>query len=217
MSKKKIKNTKKPNFWARVWNVICWPFRKIAQLCKRFWNWVCNINFIGLLNTALLVVIIVLFSMLIMDFCRFSKTNIFKSSETETIKTTTQDLHANKKHINKQTYVNVVPVKTADAVFAKKHIAKQNNTLMGDTVINTRAGGRMLRSGMTVRGNLYLQDMNKYVLPCDIKIHGNLFLRDIGILQFCGKFSVSGNIYVTPTSSFGPIPRDAYVGGHVII
>ena len=88
---------------------------------------------------------------------------------------------------------------------------------MGDTVINTRAGGRMLRSGMTVRGNLYLQDMNKYVLPCDIKIHGNLFLRDIGILQFCGKFSVSGNIYVTPTSSFGPIPRDAYVGGHVII
>lgn len=211
MNKKKIKNTKKRNFWTRIWNVICWPFRKIAQLCKWFWNWVCNINFIGLLNTALLVVIIVLFSMLIMDFCRFSKTNIFKSSETEitTHNTTLQN--------NNKTTVNVTPVKKVDAVFAKKHIAKQNNTLMGDTVINTRAGGRMLRSGMTVRGNLYLQDMNKYILPCNIKIHGNLFLRDIGILQFCGKFSVSGNIYVTPTSSFGPIPRDAYVGGHVII
>lgn len=217
-NKKNASNKSRRNFWERVWNVICWPFRKITQACRWLWNWICGVNLIGLLNCALLVAIIVLFSMLIMDFVRFSKTCFF-THNTPNVKTETDgdNMALPQRVSEKNSGVNVVSIKKAEADFAKRHIAKQNDTFMGDVIIDTRAGGRMLRSGATVRGNLYLQDMNKYVLPCNIKIQGNLFLRDIGILQFCGKFSVSGNIYVTPSSSFGPIPRDAYVGGHVII
>ena len=59
--------------------------------------------------------------------------------------------------------------------------------------------------------------MRKYVLPCGIRIEGDLFLRDMGLLQFAGEFTVTGNIYVTPTSSFGPIPGTARIGGQVIL
>ena len=70
---------------------------------------------------------------------------------------------------------------------------------------------------MVVNGNLYLQDMHKYTLPCNIRVNGNVFLRDLGLLQFCGDFTITGNIYVSPRSSFGPIPRTARLGGRVIL
>ena len=44
-----------------------------------------------------------------------------------------------------------------------------------------------------------------------------MFVRDVNKLQFCGDFEITGNIYVTPTSSFGPIPRSARLGGQVIL
>jgi hypothetical protein len=89
--------------------------------------------------------------------------------------------------------------------------------MYGDIIIDSRGAAMMLNNGYEINGNLYLQNMRKYVLPCDIKITGNMFVRDVNMLQFCGKFEIAGNIYVTPTSSFGPIPRNAYVGGQVIL
>ena len=65
--------------------------------------------------------------------------------------------------------------------------------------------------------SLYIQHMRKYVLPRGIQIEGNLFLRDMGLLEFAGEFTVTGNIYVTPNSSFGPIPSNARIGGQVIL
>ena len=59
--------------------------------------------------------------------------------------------------------------------------------------------------------------MRKYTLPCDAKIRGNLFIRNVDKLSFCGQFSVKGNIYVSKQSSFGPIPRNANIGGQVIL
>jgi hypothetical protein len=113
--------------------------------------------------------------------------------------------------------VNVVPVKKSEVVIAKKQIAKQENKFLGDVVIDSRGAGKLLQNQSQINGNLYLQNMHKYTLPCDVKINGNLFLRDIGLLQFCGDFVVTGNIYVSPRSSFGPIPKTARVGGYVVL
>ena len=63
----KATKSKRNGFWKRVWNIICWPFRKIAKLCRWLWNWLCRINLVGLVNLTLLVAIIVLFSMLVID------------------------------------------------------------------------------------------------------------------------------------------------------
>jgi hypothetical protein len=124
---------------------------------------------------------------------------------------------AQNKTKNQQPSVNVVPVKKSEVEIVKKQTAKQNNTLMGDVIIDSRGAGAILQAGTQVNGNLYLQNMRKYTLPCDIRINGNLFLRDVNMLQFCGDFVITGNIYVSPRSSFGPIPKTARLGGHVVL
>ncbi|MBQ2005813.1 MAG: hypothetical protein II219_03325, partial [Alphaproteobacteria bacterium] len=99
----------------------------------------------------------------------------------------------------------------------EKQTAKVDNTMYGDVVIDSRGAGKMISHNTNVQGNLYLQNMRKFVLPCGVRIDGNLFLRDVNMLQFCGKFVVTGNIYVSPRSSFGPIPGSAHVGGQIIL
>ena len=105
---------------------------------------------------------------------------------------------------------------TPDPV-AEKQTAKINNKMYGDVIIDSRGAAAMLQNGSEIDGNLYLENMRKYVLPCDIKITGNMFVRDVNMLQFCGDFEITGNIYVSPRSSFGPIPRTAHLGGQVIL
>lgn len=219
------KSKKQNSVWKRIWNAVCWPFRKIAQLCCWVWNWLCEINVIGLVNVALLVSIIVLFSMLILDFTKCSKAPVVIVAEPVPVTKPVSERSVVERKMSalpvvNQKYaepVNVVPVKKAEVVIAKKQIARQDNKFLGDVIIDSRGAGRLLQNQSQINGNLYLQNMHKYTLPCDVKINGNLFLRDIGLLQFCGDFVVTGNIYVSPRSSFGPIPKTARVGGYVVL
>ena len=227
------KSAKRIGFWARVWNIICWPFRMTAKLCKRFWNWLCGINLVAMVNLALLVAIIVLFSMLIIDVvgCRKQVVIVAKSKPVaeQVVVTEKSAPRALKQRpvlpikVNAQTNkktapsVNVVPVKRAEVKVAKQQTATRKNKFWGDVIIDSRGAGAMLQNGAQVNGNLYLQNMRKYTLPCNIRINGNLFLRDVNMLQFCGDFIITGNIYVSPQSSFGPIPKTARLGGHVVL
>jgi hypothetical protein len=220
---KKVK--KQNSVWKRICNIVCWPFRQIAKLCRWGWNWLCEINVIGLVNVALLVSIIVLFSMLILDVTKCNKAPVVIVAEPVPVTkpVTERNVVARKMPalpvVNKQNAqpVNVVPVKKAEVEIAKRQIAKQNKKFLGDVVIDSRGAGALLQNQVQINGNLYLQNMHKYTLPCGVKINGNLFLRDIGLLQFCGDFVVTGNIYVSPRSSFGPIPKTARVGGYVVL
>ena len=99
----------------------------------------------------------------------------------------------------------------------ERQIAKKGDKMYGDIIIDNRGDAKLLNNGTEINGNLYLQNMRKYVLPCDIKISGNMFIRDVSMLQFCGNFEIKGNIYVSPRSSFGPIPSSARLGGQVIL
>lgn len=222
------KTTKNSGVWKRIWNIICWPFRMTVKLLHRFWNWVCKIDLIGLTNIALLVAIIVLFSMLIIDIigCRRNQVVVVAEpvpvtqqvaiTEKSAPRTITLPMTQNTEN-NQQSTVNVVPVKKSEVEIVKKQTAKQNKTLMGDIIIDSRGAGAILQHGTQVNGNLYLQNMRKYTLPCNIHINGNLFLRDVNMLQFCGDFVITGNIYVSPRSSFGPIPKTARLGGYVVL
>lgn len=222
----KNNNKKQPTIWAKIWYILCWPCKKIAKLSRAFWNWICGINLIGLLNSALLISIIVLFSMLILDFTK-CKNNHAIVIVTEPVPVT-QPMTDKRKVIartpalpvaNKKLSqpVNVVPVKKSDVKIAKKQTAIQNKKMMGDVIIDSRGAGALLQNSTHVNGNIYIQNMHKFTLPCDITVNGNMFLRDIGLLQFCGKFTVTGNIYVSPRSSFGPIPKNARIGGYVVL
>lgn len=221
------KSTKKSNNnkWARMRNMMAMPVRYVSKQARRFWEWVAGVNIVALTNITLLVAIIVLFSTLIMDIAGCCKKNVvvvvpqdvpvIEKQETRKVVARTPALPIKQNIVKKQ--VNVVPVKKSEVQIAKRHIAKQEHKLSGDVIIDSRGAGTMLQSGSVVNGNLYLQNMHKYTLPCDVRVNGNVFLRDMGLLQFCGDFTITGNIYVSPRSSFGPIPRTARLGGRVVL
>lgn len=233
-------HTRRPSFWGRVWNIICAPFRAFWRLCKRVWNWVCGIDLVGLLNLTLLIVIIVLFSMLIMDVLRCRRAPVVVVSDAAPVAASTV-VPANKEPIKLKTRttitrdtvklpikrnpvtrqfeskpLNIVPTKKEPVV--ERQTARIDETIFGDVIIDSRdAGATVFRDRTRVKGNVYIQRMHKYILPCGLYIDGNLFLRDMGMLQFCGEFTVTGNIYVTPRSSFGPLPANARIGGQIIL
>lgn len=221
--------------------VLLWPFRMIGRGLRWLWDvivsvisWVweliCGINLIGLLNLTLLVAIIVLFSMLIIDLVGVSRKPVVVMVPA---KDATIQVVGKKQFKNIKTLVSepiVLPLKRDAKTGSLKlgHAAnitgnesetnkKYSENLYGDVIVETREERSMLSNGTNVNGNLYLQNMRKYVLPCDVNISGNLFLRNVGVLQFCGKFTVSGNIYVSPRSSFGPLPASAKLGGQIIM
>ncbi len=241
-----------PNFWACVWYIICWPFRKIWQFLCWLWRIICGINVIGLLNAVLLVAIIVLCSMLILDIINFrrkpvvivtdpvpasviaEKINVPVIAEpvTKPVNASASDTQTAKDDESLSRY-GTLPIKRdrmhrmvgkpirvvkpqSDSV-AERQTARINNKMFGDIVIDSRGAATMLSNGTEINGNLYLQNMRKYVLPCNIKITGSMFIRDVNMLQFCGDFDITGNIYVSPRSSFGPIPTNSRLGGQVIL
>jgi hypothetical protein len=80
-----------------------------------------------------------------------------------------------------------------------------------------------MRPMTTVNGNLILQNLRIYTLPCGTRIDGDLLLRNVHQLRFCvsdqaniQSFAIRGNIYVSSNSSFGPLPKNAHLGGQVI-
>lgn len=199
---------------------ICsWIWDGIVWLAKKIWKWLCGINLVGLINLTLLIAIIVLFSMLIINVLHCNRTPVvvMANEKTVSIETTksskTVSTEYNTQNDSTPT-VNVVQTTPSQNPTLR---AGGDGKIYGDIIIESREEAIVLKNGAHIRGNLYLQHMYKYVLPCDIKIEGNLFLRDLNMLHFCGRFTITGNIYVTPSSSFGPIPRDAYLGGQIIL
>lgn len=221
----------KMTFWKRVWNIICIPFQILWRGIRHIWQWIRSIDLVGLVNITLLVAIIVMFSILIMDILKFKKSQIIVVPA-QTVEITADNYVTPKRKISPRPKTTALPIKhdaNRKMVTQPVHIvptpaptikvAQDSATriMYGDIIIDNRGDATILHDGAQIQGNLYLQNMRKYTLPCDIKIDGNLFLRDLNMLQFCGDFTITGNIYVSPRSSFGPIPRTARLGGRVIL
>ncbi len=239
---KNKKNLQKANksFYSKIKTNIKKFFSYINSGLRHIWNRICDINLIGLINTTLLCVIITVFSMLILDItcCNKKQVIVITKNNVTTINTPQNQKEVKKAKdlpsfkpgknliaslpLKKDPFTNKFTDSTIDnpnkkCTILKDHIARKNTTIYGDLIIDSYNATNTLKNGDTIKGNLYIQNMRKYILPCNIRIEGNLFLRDVNMLQFCGDFTVTGNIYVSPRSSFGPIPRTARLGGQVIL
>lgn len=207
--------------------IISWIWGLLVAICCAFWTWLCAINIVGLINLTLILAIIILFSFLIVDFTRCRRTNVVnapakamtvetssKSSASTGAITTTLPMRRNARTQAITEPVNVVGAEPSKSPILRTH---GDGKIYGDIIIESRGDAIILKNNAHIRGNLYLQHMRKYILPCGVKIEGNLFLRDLNMLQFCGPFNITGNIYVSPRSSFGPIPRNSHLGGQIIL
>ncbi len=234
-ARKTVRNKRKStSFWGRIWDIICRPFRFVAKMARKLWAWIRSLDLIGLVNLTLLIAIIVLFSMLIIDIvgCRQKSVVIVSDAPAIAVEATrpqimvTNDLAPNevqKKIVRRPTLPLRRDAATRKFIDAPVSVVKPcgqkvaSQKIQGDVMIDRSPASPRLSNGVVIYGNLYLQNMRKYTLPCGTVIHGNMFLRDVDMLQFCGDFTVTGNIYVSPRSSFGPIPSTARLGGQVIL
>ena len=234
------KTNRKKTFWGWVKDIILFPWRVLKAIWRflvrvwlAIWNWLKDISLFGMINLTLLVAIIVLCSSLI-SFVWGDKTvpGDTKNGNVEI----TSDSYVPGNNVVQRRFNTNLPMRTdsetgitpkVKVVGMKKPVVDKNlslpaeelpkQNLYGDVIVDTYPNSVVLMNGVVVNGNLYVQNMHKYTLPCGAKISGNLFIRNVGKLHFCGSFSVKGNIYVTHHSSFGPIPQDSYVGGQVVL
>lgn len=214
---------KKPTFWSKIRKIAAWPFKACGRLCQKAWQRIRHIDLIGLINLTLLIAIIVLFSILILNICQCNKKTVLLVAP-DTVSTIGSSSQA--AFILTENTVPAIQAKrvtlplkkdTKYDIIKRVKTNEKDNRLYGDIIVDGDFPGERLSNGVKIQGNLYLQNMHRYVLPCNTHIDGNLFLRDVGMLKFCGDFVITGNIYVSRRSSFGPIPRTARLGGQVIL
>lgn len=225
----------RPNFIVRlkrsVINALRWTF---VTAPRAMWNWICRLDISGLCNMTMLLLIIVLFSILIGQVlgprCKNSDNAIVPVIKVPEITA------------KEQVYQNVaITEKSAPAQIVTEEIIEETTFVFpmkmrkvylplsvkplpepmfikidGDVIIDGTKGNARLPQHTKINGDLILQNMASFTLPCGIKINGNLMVRNVKTLNFCGCFAVRGNIYVSSNSSFGPIPRGAYINGQVI-
>lgn len=226
--------------------VIKWLWRLICRICRAIWNWLKSIDIVGMVNLTLLVAIIVLFLSLISDVvcCRKSNTgnNTNAPTTNQVIDKWAKQPAGENRRVVKRRYTNatatVLPVKVADAdknvvrpqirtigvdkpeivretAIAANELPQQN--LSGDVIVEAGPTSPVLSNGVKIDGNLFIQNMRKYTIPCDMKINGHLFIRNVNKVTFCGKFKVNGNVYVNRESSFGPLPEGTKINGQIIL
>ncbi|MCL1892396.1 MAG: hypothetical protein FWF97_03885 [Alphaproteobacteria bacterium] len=226
----------RPNFIVRAlrWIFITAP--------RAIWNWICSIEIGGLCNLAMLLLIIVLFSVLIGQVVSMNceRRSAALPAEVPTVIVPTPAIPDNVDVTEKSAAARpvaardaeaeaqpaeqkriVLPMKTgAESAKVKLPMKKPGvpkvTVIDGDLIIDGDVIGERLCGLTQVNGNLILQNMRTFTLPCGIKVNGNLIVRGVRVLNFCGGFTVNGDIYVSADSSFGPIPRNARVRGQII-
>lgn len=219
-----------------VWAVraLRWLF---VRMPRDVWNWICGIDLNGLCNLTLMLFIIILFSFLIGQLlgpkCDKNKTRAGRQPEIITT------LPKNNVQIISNTVPDVV-IKSYPKVDPQEDvlIEEEEKTIIilpfkaptrrpafietefinvnGDVIIDGERVGKRLHNQTYINGNLIIQNMRGFTLPCGVKVNGNLIVRNINALNFCGDFIVNGDIYVSEDSSFGPIPRNARIRGQII-
>lgn len=230
-----IRRTRWANFKYALKRIITFPWRLLCAV----WNWLKSIDIVGMINLTLLVVIIVLFSSLIVDLVRFRKcasvnssqsggnvvvldesapiTNKSKIANHGFDKTSPVRLYKKTNGTNKSETQFDIKSQNLEKTSATTTDKLPQQVLSGDTIVDVNPVSPVLSDGAEVNGNLIIQNLRKYTLPCDMKVNGHLFIRNVARLHFCGSFTVNGNIYVDSRSVFGPLPEGTKINGQIIM
>ncbi len=222
------------------WRLLKAIWRLICRICRKIWEWLKSIDVVGMVNLTLLIVIIVLFSILIANFvCCNKRSGCVNQNNRTFISSTNQNNQNDSRKVVKRAVKTTLSGKkqavasgangreqlngkTTDDFENGTNVAVSKDeakvqVLSGDVIVDVTPSSPVLADGVKINGNLFVQNMRKYTLPCGTKINGHLFVRNVDKLRFCGAFTVNGNIYVNRQSSFGPLPSGARVRGQIIL
>jgi hypothetical protein len=224
-------NQKKPNFFVRAW-------RRVKRSAAAFWRRLRALDAMAFFNILLLALVVAMLLVMLGSARRQSARKrdaerpagqiliingrasavwtrrptvvVSRNGMAMVERPAAANRRPARKSARNQISIAALPLK-------KKSVTVIRTVLPKSVMVDGRAArGAGLRPMTTINGDLYLQNMSKYTLPCGVRVNGNLFLRNVRLMKFCGGFEVKGNIYVSSNSSFGPIPRNAYLGGQVV-
>ena len=104
-----VRRTRWENFKYRLKRIITFPWR----VCCAIWNWLKQIDIVGMINLTLLVLIILLFSSLIVDLVRYRKCSVYNSirSGNNITAVAKNDSGADSRRIVKRTFNTTLPIK----------------------------------------------------------------------------------------------------------
>lgn len=232
--KRAARRTKWENFKYILKRIVTFPWRVICAI----WKWLKSIDVVGMINLTLLVVIILLFISLIVDVVRYRKCSTINSFRNGNVVTVVKNnpVQKTEEKIVKHRFNTTLPLKKdkktgitpkirtvgvdkpeiiKEISLPASELPKQN--LFGDVIVDVNPKSPILSNGTKINGNLIIQNMRKYTLPCGVKINGHLVIRNVQRLYFCGEFTVSGNVYVNRESSFGALPKGTKISGQIIL
>ena len=107
-------------------------------------------------------------------------------------------------------------VKPAETKQTTASVSTSKRIVHGDMIIDSLDAAKLVVPGTQIRGNLYVQDLTTYTLPCNVTIDGNLIIRDVNMMQFCDKVKVGGKVYVSPVSGVKKFPCKKKIGGIIL-
>ncbi|MDR1071021.1 MAG: hypothetical protein LBL21_00030 [Rickettsiales bacterium] len=224
---------KKPNLIVRAWR---WTKRQAAA----FWRYLRGLDKLAFFNIALLMLVCaMLFVMFGQVSSKTKKTAVRSAAPQYAAAGKARAADGREKRVRRPERPTLVVARNGAPMIASetlvprrpKNVWGQNISLPirrnapavakkksvpGTLMIDGHGRKANLSPMTTVGGDLILQNMRAFTLPCGVRINGNLMLRNVKLLKFCGCFDIAGNIYVSSDSSFGPIPKNAYLGGQVI-
>lgn len=232
--KRAARRTRWENFKCTLKRIITFPWRVLCAI----WKWLKSIDVVGMINLTLLVVIILLFVSLIVDVVRYRKCATINTDRNGEVVTVVKNDSVKNKEAKfvKHKFNTVLPLKAdkrtgitpkirtvgvdkpeivRETSLPANELQKQN--LAGDVIVDVNPKSPILYNGAKINGNLIIQNMRKYTLPCGMTINGHLFIRNVQRLYFCGEFTVNGNVYVNRESSFGALPKGTKINGQIIL
>ena len=232
--KRAARRTRWENFKYALKRIITFPWRVLCAI----WRWLKSIDIVGMINLTLLVVIIILFVSLIVDVVRYRRCATINNSRNSEVVTVVQNdsVQSKDSKVVRRTFNTVLPLKADKKTgitpkirtvgVDKPQIVRETSlpadelpqqNLSGDVIVDVNPKSPILSNGTKINGNLIIQNMRKYTLPCGMKINGHLFIRNVQRLYFCGEFTVNGNVYVNRESSFGALPKGTKINGQIIL
>lgn len=171
-------------------------------------NYIKSTDIVGISNITLLSFLFVFFTILTFETINaYKSTNNTNKTKLIVVYKNVRKTESNKIKIKENRPINKnINCKNKDKVYNR----------YGDVIVDGKNSIDSIKQNENLVGNLYVQNMYNYTLPCDVSIKGNLFLRNLGRLKFCGKFTITGNIYITENVSFGNFPKGSKLEGNII-
>jgi len=198
----------------------------IKRQSSAVWKWLKRQDKLVFFNIILLALVIVMLCVMMRNVRRQSSPQVLRTPPSQAVRNAPRAGVAEQRLLPNRPTI-IISRKAQAPIRRERKVIKRQRPVVPEPVVINKIRGTIIIDGKgravkplkpdtEIGGNLILQNIGVYLLPCGIKIGGDLLLRNVRELKFCGAFDIAGNIRVSRNSSFGALPKGAKLGGQIL-